>query len=529
MFNFTKYFELVNKYKDKKQRLQAINNTLNDEVSQLHIERINTTYFDKLDKQLKDNNMYFYENMLINKSIKKDQDMYREYLKKLFSRDFRDDEIRVLLSDMGDNITVIQTFDKILKDLINSYSDNLIYLGDDIKIKYVKIHFRTKIIKTLKKHKKDQLMSAKTKIQTKLDFYKAPETDTTSLDMDAINKTINIFNSINYEQIPQLNVKYEISDAASRRPTEIPTGAASRRPTEIPTGAASRRPTVAASRRLTSYKGGGDEELKEDNYNIRNALTIQEKLGNSIIKMIKKIDGYFKRLYDIYYFNIFMINKPKYQNYSLFVLNGLTYEFLEEFQLRILGIPNLKKDKYNVVLEIIKKMQYENTDNKILDVSGNLKLMLMLNKMNILLRQHINNVEINKELVINNVNDIFLAGNRQLQNFVLYYHIHHEHINMKIKILGQILYNFFASNMYEINDIELYYNLLNNEFTSNISFNKYDDILLTNIYSDISRLGKFKMDIIMIEINKKYKYYVFLNNSPNISIIMKYLVLKIQY
>jgi hypothetical protein len=497
MFNFQAYFDLVNNYKKNNTEFKTLSQQLDTEkLFMSQIDTIDTKYFSLVDKELARNNMYIYKNMIVDTNVYDSLLNYFDYIDKMLTEHPIDyGKILKDLDGLVGQLAKIEELDllmKLEKKIIDGYTTKINYSQDTKPIEPIKFMFWEKIKNySVGKVNLNDWFDESTGL-AKSYLLKSKVSDQLNNTRELINtytKSV-LTNDINYSiKINESNVQI-VNDIISKLNYE-----------DIP--------TFGKDKIITG--GALNSVLKDQQKQIFNSLIVQEKIVFVLNQIKKSIESYFVSLYNIYMYSIFIANSQVSRSYSLFVFNKLSKSLISKFYDSVISIPNLNKKNYSIVLNIIRNfllLEISGTPSTNISISKNINFVLLIDKLNILLRQHNEDKLINKTIKINNfdTDEIFIAGNRNLENdFYIFYNANNMNFSSEqdmVLFLGKLMFYFFVPNLYLINDIKI------NEHPD-INIWTLKDIMFTKLNTQSSVYKKLLTEKYEIKINSTFTYYFY--------------------
>lgn len=511
MFNFRSYFNLVNNFKKNNLNLETVKHQINTEKTFFEsINTLDTNYFKMVEKELERNKLHIYDNMIIDENIYDSILNYEDYIEKLLSgEEISYDVIIENLTKFTIDTEISMILIKVENNIIQNYQTNISYSGDTKPIEPIKYMFWEKI---------EDFKVGKVKIDNYYNITK-DHTDKYSLKDEIVkqlNETKNIINT--YTQLV-LDNKTKYITSIEQDDIKIITDIISNfKYEDIPEFILPSQPQGTII--------GGSLELQRQNYKIRKSLIIQQQLVEILSKIKTHFENYFVAFYNIFMYSLFICNDNITRSYSFFVFNKLSKNLISKFYNSVMSIDKLNKKNYSIVLKVIHNFLIENTAGSNILISRNISFVLLIDKLNILLRQHNEKYVINKEIKINNLDtdEIFLAGNRSLDNFIIFYDTNNltfSSVQEQILFLGKLMFYFLVSNLYLITNIWI-------TGHGDIVIWQLKDLMFTNLNTQNSVYKKMLTGEYEVVVNERHSYkFINHNNfSSTDTTRKKYLILK---
>jgi hypothetical protein len=534
MFNLPSYYKSIQEYKKNKTEFEKVKTEIETEFKSFlkNVKTLNNNYFITIDEELKKNELFFLENMLIDKNIYDDVITYNKYIEQIIENAKIDDldKFKIATESINFDLKIVNLLKEMIANIVEHYTKDL--TPGAVEYKPVELFFYNKI-KNLKIDKLnlsiddyyniesnetfnkysikpkigEDLQTTKTKLNTYIssinedNFKKNSAKYKMSISQDQIQTINSILKTFNYDSVQNI-VFPQQPDNAEPIPISAPIPALVSSPAPAPAPAP--LPTRTTSRRGGGFNFETDNKLLDHQKYILKSLSEQSKLRSHIEEINKNINEYFVLLYDVYLYNIFFINEQQNRAYSLFVYDNLPYELIEKVYNNIKSIPNLNLDRYKIVFKIIDTYLSTNKSTKgnLSIIKKNLNFVLLVDKLNILLRQY-NDKKINTNISSKyDSNEIFMLGNRSLENELwIFFDIRNLSISTPeeyLELIGKIMFNFLVPNLYLIKNIE------SPDF-KNIW--KIQDLLLTYYISNSNLHSKVVKYGYELTINENKKYY----------------------
>lgn len=507
MFNLSSYYNTIKKYKTNKTNFEAIKKDIESEFNSFftNIKSLDNTYFETIDKELERNKLYFFENLLVDKNIYADVITYTNYIEKIIANmeiDF--DEFKTVSKSINFDLKMLDLLKEIITNIVNYYILDLktgstfhpveIYFYDKLKnLKVDKLNLNINDYYTIEANTLFNNYSIKSEIDVNLNNIKT--------------KLNNYIENINQASFIEKSKKYQTTltkDQIGKINSILETMSYDSIPDFVP----DEQPDMVIKQIGGEYNFETDNKLSAHSKYIMQVLNKQSELKAHIEEINKSINEYFVLLYDIYLYNVFFINEQQNRSYSLFVYNNLPYELIEKIYNGVRSIPNLNQDRYKIVFQIIDSYLLNNKIKKDnLSISGtNLKFVLLIDKLNILLRQY-NDKKLNTTLSCKyNSHDIFILGNRPLMDeLYIFFDISKLSFSNEdyIEFIGKLMFNFLVPNLY----------LINNIASDKFNIWKMQDLLLEYYITTTSLHKTVVYNGYKLTINNNKIYYFIDNNN----------------